>query len=650
MSCAMAPYPQPQCWRKGYQFLQVNLRLLPAAALFLVSVLVLLQTAAADHHAEHRHSDIIPVPPPPSPKKAEPAQDGEYVPLIPPPVKSAPSSDTAKTPSKAATLPASSEQKSTTPASESKPPAKNPSKEVTVAPKKATKPISSKPNPATVLLEGLAVDIVQPGIADDKPLQSIPAFKNGLLLPYFKPCPPQVKPQYASFNGTSGCFLDSVYNDRLNLLLTYGDASLKKMGPITVQAVKLVTTGHAAVPNITNAKPQKFTSDDRYFSVGVNYNCKPGKAGVVDLSLSLIVRNATAKAHLGLWWQKSCAGGEPIHVTLTYASDGKKTSLFPLKEAKVRVSPSSTTSTLTAAIDPSFDFVQQGLAQPVITTSDTSIVTAKVRGPLAAGGVLQSAGEPKELVVAYECLRKGAAYVSLTIPIPPLTAISVSWAKDCGGRVAPALMVGTKRGEPDVVKGGLVQPLYAMKSAHIGKAHSKEHVHLGSTQSYWKLYVWTGDHAASASRGLHVGRPVLTLGDPSVVYASTSQLLRLSHGGSKRKYQYGDQSALIGHGDVVELSFYLVCKKKGESRVLVTLPLTHFEAIDFGFAKVCEGAQVARRHRGSGLTAGSAAVLVVLAMIAAAAVVVYLRRRRRAMQVRYKPVSTVAGDEVTSFS
>ncbi len=313
---------------------------------------------------------------------------------------------------------------------------------------------------------------------------------------------------------------------------------------------------------------------------------------------------------------------------------------------------------------------------PYLTVENPSVVRTKLRSSARLGGVLQTFGNV-EIPVIYECQARGRSSVSLTMGIPPFSNLTVSWTKgtfphddasiskfprigrfsfadhprilsifavECGGHIASSLMIGTKPKADDVVQHGIVQKQYKMSEGHIGTSHSEDHFHLGSKKVLWRLFIWTkspDDDGLTASQGLYMSQPVLLVGDTSVVFASRAQMYIASTTGQRRAYSFRDSTMILKDSEVVELSFYLVCKKVGESRILVTLPLNNFDALEFGFAKKCDKNQIPRMVVGTAVTTSSlGTVFIILGALACVGAIAFGFYRIRQRQVEYKRVPT----------
>lgn len=199
-----------------------------------------------------------------------------------------------------------------------------------------------------------------------------------------------------------------------------------------------------------------------------------------------------------------------------------------------------------------------------------------------------------------------------------------------------SLTIGTEPGNYDVVENGIVQNLFKMAHWQLGTPHSDMHHHLETNRTRWKLYISTESssmNSTTASFGLHMGRPVLSVERPDVVYASTSQMFSIANSGRRHRYLYNDRSVVIDQGEELEVSFSLVCRKKGESRIFVSIPMLHYDAVEFGFAKRCD--YVPKVRRGISYMSVAISFSLVFSAIIAIAIVIY---RIRSTTVDYKGV------------
>lgn len=202
-------------------------------------------------------------------------------------------------------------------------------------------------------------------------------------------------------------------------------------------------------------------------------------------------------------------------------------------------------------------------------------------------------------------------------------------------------MIGTESGVADIVSQGLVQDPFSMFDWQLGMPHSDLHQHLETNNTQWKLFISTDvkERASDVeSSGLHMGQPVITLENPQIIYASTSKLAKSSKSSYwKTKYNANDQTVVLRQDEQIEVSFSLVCLRIGESRVFISLPLLHYDAVEFGFVKVCN--HVPKRRRGFGISAMTALSVVVLFVIGAASYFMYNRYKKRQERIRYEALA-----------
>ncbi len=180
-----------------------------------------------------------------------------------------------------------------------------------------------------------------------------------------------------------------------------------------------------------------------------------------------------------------------------------------------------------------------------------------------------------------------------------------------------------------------------MLDSQLGMPHSELHKHLETNLTMWKLYISTTSEEESSIRssfGLHMGHPVITIENPSVVYASTSKVTKVSRRG-RSGYNYNDQSVILRDDEELEVSFSLVCLRIGESRVFISLPMLHYDAVEFGFAKLCES--VPKKKTSMALTVKTFFAALGSFVILAVGVFSYYTYKRWKNSVHYEGLTTL---------
>lgn len=191
-------------------------------------------------------------------------------------------------------------------------------------------------------------------------------------------------------------------------------------------------------------------------------------------------------------------------------------------------------------------------------------------------------------------------------------------------------------GSSDVVKNGEPTSSFLVGIQHIGTEHSDEHLHLPGNQSDWTVFIANTEDGGpkSLEAALHIGRITLTVEHPENVAALDPRI------NAKRAYGWSEipNSGYTLHpGSNLKLVLHLVCKRIGESRILITIPILQYDTVEFGIAKRCTHVGKARRSRQLVFTAGN--LMVIVAAVCVAAAVVLIRRRNTLKGFESLPVS-----------
>lgn len=215
-----------------------------------------------------------------------------------------------------------------------------------------------------------------------------------------------------------------------------------------------------------------------------------------------------------------------------------------------------------------------------------------------------------------------------------------SLSSECGGSVPRDLSIGSSEGSFDIVDHGKPTPKYMVGIGNIGTAHSAEHLHLPANQSKWTIYLTYGQPhpqgAVSKDASLHLGRVGVTVEHPGTIVSLAPKV--------SRKGPFGwndDQNAdnLIHIGDKIRITFRFVCRKAGESRLLFTLPLVHYDMLEFGIAKKCDHAEALPQHSKQWvLTAGNVFWMFIFVVVGVC--VLYLMRTRSKGLKGFEPLPT----------
>lgn len=209
---------------------------------------------------------------------------------------------------------------------------------------------------------------------------------------------------------------------------------------------------------------------------------------------------------------------------------------------------------------------------------------------------------------------------------------------ECGGNVATSLRIGSSEGQSDIVDEGKPTPRYKVGIDNLGTAHSDEHLHLPDNQSDWTIYMrnaFTGEKGPPSKDGaLQIGRITLTIEHPDKVAAATPKVSVL--GPASWRDTNAASYVLEAEADL-RVSFHFICRKKGESRILITVPVLQHETLEFGIAKECEHEAAApRKSREFVITVRS--VFWSFIFLVVICVAIFCIRRRTASAKGFEPL------------
>lgn len=456
-------------------------------------------------------------------------------------------------------------------------------------------------------------------------------FDAGQLVPPFNSCNFKVKPK------SDDCFTDDSYNDRLVFQLTFTISPKEIVDAFQNTPPKLTfkTDPTIAKPAMVNAVVQV---ENAIAEIEVRYNCQ--SSGAVSLKLQVIVGN-DVREKVTIYWQKQCATGVNDKLTYGYLSPSatgemQHHSFGGDSSASVIVAPADVSTEFFMKLDQ--PGAQQIFYAPYVTSSDTAAVKVAVRGNHPQGGVIQGLTDTS-FQVGYNCASKGDAVIKATIAVPPFKNITASWRKDCGGKTPRNLQVGTSEDGYDVVDNGRPTPRYMVGIENIGTAHSEEHLHLPGNQSDWVFYIMNNDTmpgAGSPDTAMHIGHIVATVEQPSVLMPVPPEVYEEAALGwrAMERAPYA-----LGAGAKLKVRVHMVCREKGESRVLMTVPVLGYKQLEFGLAKECEHGGLSYSSSEFVLTVGDLFWIVVGVLVFSCAC--FYVRRRRAKSAGFQRVSTM---------
>lgn len=475
------------------------------------------------------------------------------------------------------------------------------------------------------VLSTLYINTVKPGLGS--PITE-KVFKEKSLYGLFNSCQTAGTEQNTLAEG-SICFSDDDFNDRLMFEITYSvpGSDIERAFKDHPPALQLLgNSSESADSEITQNEVMASTSTAK---MTVSYFCKKDSDALISLRLKLQFGDGDENI-VPIVWTKQCASGVNSQVEFGYAVDDEnsgeqKRHPFGSEDDPYVVSPSDVSTEVYAKLQKAG--AQQEFLAPLVSSEDPEVVKITVRGNHPNGGTLKGL-EVTLFQISYECLTKGSAKIFVSVGIPPFQNLTATWEKDCGGRMASKLSVGTAEGSSDIVDMGKPTPKYMVGIENIGTEHSEEHLHLPGNQSDWMFYMKYGD--SDAERGvakdyaLHIGRIGVTVEHPEVIAASTP---RLSAPGTIGWREMTNAENSLQPGDKLRVSFHFACRKVGESRLLITVPILDYDTLEFGIAKECDHAGTAHRSKQFVLTVGNVFWgFVVIAVVAGA---YFVRRRRK---------------------
>lgn len=339
------------------------------------------------------------------------------------------------------------------------------------------------------------------------------------------------------------------------------------------------------------AKPQvmEFSNDveERSGEITILHGCKEVSDGMVEWSEIVLRVEIGGEMEVELTWDKECGYGE--HEKLDYgwfAGKGVGDLSRPMS-LKERVGDESTPifgpRTLSTRVY--LRMVEEKLSQqfdrPVVSVRGVNEgvqVGAEVRGAYF-GGVVVGKGY-SVFDVMYGCEGKGVSVVTVSVGVRPFNTVYMQWRKDCGGGIARGLDVGTRVGLwgnrviADVVKSGVAIGGYGYRGRN-DSVRGYSHVRHRGRHGVRKFYVSGGWE--------EIGEVYTHIDDE-----------RIASGGGE---------IIGGRGEVRKVFVWSKCKKKGVTRIGVTMSVRDREAVEWWFDEICTRERL-KGGRGRGMTAG----------------------------------------------
>lgn len=336
------------------------------------------------------------------------------------------------------------------------------------------------------------------------------------------------------------------------------------------------------------AEPQiidfQMDDDESSGSFTVIYDCKK-RSESTELNTTILIDMSIASGmSVKFGFRKTCGGGVNKHLDIGYYALGERGDeaesmgqrmMFP--QPKLVVGPHVTSTRIFLLLNrpaESQEFFRVAATTGGKDKADAGLAV-NVQGPVF-GGVLHK-NRPTILYVMYECKQDGKHQITLTIPLRPFNDLTATWEKDCGGGIAQGLNVGSEAGQNDIVKNGVTHANWLLGlSASSGRIGTEAPVVNMSTRFQ---DLWISNKGPMA---LHVAPEVVTVEKPELLWVRTKR-----GGDGAVLNAEGEDGGLLGVDGEVRLRLRMVCKKKGRSLVVVTLPVKSFHNIELGFIKEC---------------------------------------------------------------
>lgn len=390
-----------------------------------------------------------------------------------------------------------------------------------------------------------------PGITSD-----LDVLRNGIVQPLWLPIPMQNQSGNLPLRyHTSG------FTDRLTFDFTYGGFSIYDFSkPIATSSNERISSPKIIHYNLDDS--------DNTGTFTVIYDCQGSNTADVggNVSISIVFPIVSS---LSLYFSHThvCVSGHHPHISFGYyppattRNDHQERQIF--KSSRwLTIAPHVASTRIFIHLNP------PGRSQEffhVTTNSSSSSLSTHARGPVF-GSVLHSS-ETAIVHVLYECFATGIYNVSIWIPIPPFTALSATWSKNCGGGAATGLNVGRVRGgNADVVRDAVTEKGWG---AGVDEIRNRDDmIIVNSSTRGMEFWVWkTGEE-------VEVGGVIVTVGRQDVLYGWSKGL---------------DEGKIIGNG-AGERRIWVgfVCKKKGKSVIVITVGVRGYGKVEWGFVKVCK--------------------------------------------------------------
>lgn len=418
-------------------------------------------------------------------------------------------------------------------------------------------------------------------------------------------------------------FSDGPYADRISFRFTY-TPGLRDYA---------IAEPEVKVSSVSGVSPlvERFSTklEDGLGSFYILYECASRGP---EKNLIAIHIKVTEEHSVDMIWRKSCGRGRNEHIDFGFIDANNRLNLFNPdgsygtdEQRTLVIGPLQQSTELRAQLtNPQWNLAFQ---DPYLY-SDNPDVMVSLRTTLS-GGTLTSDEETKFAVLYSTCEATNAkASIRFTFAIPPWDNVTATWQKVCGGMQSQALLIGTTgAGSFDVMKEGELDAQYNVTdSTEISSAFGR--IREVDEKSHSQRFYLTNSDDESE---IQIQTIATTMSDQEVLstYVETPFAVSGSY--------IPSGGASIARHETKSLKLHFICKKRGESLVLVTLPIVKYKNVEFGFIKRCSE-PTAYHHSGFLQTAGSILwTIMLLCVVGGIGTWVYIRRRSG---VKYAPVAT----------
>lgn len=388
---------------------------------------------------------------------------------------------------------------------------------------------------------------------------------------------------------TSSLFHHDQYADRISFEFTFGSVLSYDIRTPTVSS-----------SNQTIARPKvidfQMEDEEQSGSFSVVYDCQrqPDEDRMRSLTLS-VVFPVVSGLSLFYSFRKTCGGGRHEFIELGFFEDSTNTASAVSRTpfSSIQKAPVFGPHTMSTKIyiHLYLPATSQEFFHVNVTSSESSLVL-HTRGP-TFGGVVH-ATESAVVHILYDCRGTGVFDVYFSVPIFPFHKVSAFWKKDCGGGIAEGIDVGTSLDlRNDVVAGAVTRDRWGLALQMTTASIPDNAPTVNSSLRYQDFWI------SNAGIPVYIASAVVTVENPAVLVAISSQP------DTHLTSPHQAEGSILPSGDHVRLRLRMICKKKGRSLVIVTLPIRSFSNIELGFVKQCN-APKRRVHSGFLRTASSA--------------------------------------------